>query len=514
MDPRRPAQPGCARRRPPRSLRQRDVATTSDLAPLTNGTSGGDVDLRQRRRRRGVRPGWRRPDPGQRPGRPPRGQRRRRHDLGQRGSATTSSAAPAARSRTTSRRPSTGRIDNATGDDAANDVLHGGDGLGGVASGDDDVVIGDNGTSTACSARPASATPSSRLPFNGDVAARRRWDEPNILRVVRLLDVATTGERRAGDERHERRRHDQRRGRTRTSSSARAANDTISGDDADLDGADPGDAGATTTSRATAAATRSAATSARTTSPAAARRRTASSTPTATARSTRPARGETLRDAGDLIAGDSGDADGRRRRRGRRRQRPHPAAARGRRRGGSTPSARTSTPSRSAAPRRVPLRHPRRSAAPTAARPTRARAAPTRSPATAARTSCSARATADGSPTRLRHRGRHRGAAELPDVTSGPGTGDARGRRGIAERRRRRRRPARPERPAVPRDDARRHAQRRDRRGLHRGQPGLGQRVRRRGRGRRGRRLLGEHGPPQRDPAAGRPRRRASRRAR
>ena len=45
-----------------------------------------------------------------------------------------------------------------------------------------------------------------------------------------------------------------------------------------------------------------------------------------------------------------------------------------------------------------------------------------------------------------------------------------------------------------------------DRRGLHRGQPGLRQRLRQRGRGRRHRRLLGQHRPPERDPAPGRPR--------
>ena len=69
-----------------RVMRQRDVATVANLAPLTNGTSGADVDLRQRRRRPRLRPGRRRRDPGQRRRRPPRRQRQRRHDHRQRGS--------------------------------------------------------------------------------------------------------------------------------------------------------------------------------------------------------------------------------------------------------------------------------------------------------------------------------------------------------------------------------------------------------------------------------------------
>jgi len=44
-----------------------------------------------------------------------------------------------------------GRIDNPSSDDAASDVLHGGDGLGGVASDDDDVIAGDNATVDAAS---------------------------------------------------------------------------------------------------------------------------------------------------------------------------------------------------------------------------------------------------------------------------------------------------------------------------------------------------------------------------
>ena len=39
-----------------------------------------------------------------------------------------------------------GRIDNPAGDDAANDTLHGGNGLGAVAADDDDVIAADNAT--------------------------------------------------------------------------------------------------------------------------------------------------------------------------------------------------------------------------------------------------------------------------------------------------------------------------------------------------------------------------------
>ncbi len=74
------------------------------------------------------------------------------------------------------------------------DTLHGGDGLGGVASDDDDTVIGDNGTiDRLLGPLPAAGDPElGRLPFNG-AWGETTWNAPNILRVVRLLDVSRTG---------------------------------------------------------------------------------------------------------------------------------------------------------------------------------------------------------------------------------------------------------------------------------------------------------------------------------
>ena len=294
-----------------RIMRERDVATTTDLAPLTNGTSGSDVIYGNN----GVDVAYGQGGDDQIQGNADddhlegnanddtiTGNEGRDDVIGGTGrqfsnveSART--ALPTAAS--TTRRRTTPRTTRSTAATASARV----------ASADDDAIIGDNGTvDRAARGAPAPGNAElGRLPFNGTWTPRRAWNEPNILRVVRLLDVATTAHG-AGERRHERRRHDQRRGqrrrplrpgrqrhdhrRRRRPRALPAPADANPGDDY-IEGN-----GGTDTHRA--------ATSARTTSPAAARRRTACSTPTATATFDPTRSGETLSDAGDPINGDSG----------------------------------------------------------------------------------------------------------------------------------------------------------------------------------------------------------------
>ena len=222
-----------------RVLRQRDVATTADLAPLSNGTSGGDVIYGND----GVDVAY-----GQGGDDQVQGNAQDDHLEGNAADDTISGNEGqddviGGTGRTFSNDEATavdGRIDNATGDDAANDVLHGGDGLGGVASGDDDVVIGDNGTVDRELGSPI-PTPD-KLPFNG-TWQEASWDDPAILRVVRLLDVATTAN--TAPETNGTNGDDTINGEANEDLLfGQGANDTIKGDDADLDAADPGDAGA------------------------------------------------------------------------------------------------------------------------------------------------------------------------------------------------------------------------------------------------------------------------------
>ncbi len=148
-----------------------------------------------------------------------------------------------------------GRIDNPAGDDAANDTLHGGNGLGAVAADDDDVIAADNATIDRVRGTLGSAGAElNRLPFNG-AWGEATWDEPNILRVVRLLDVATTAN--TAPEANGTNGDDTINGEANEDVLfGQGGNDTIKGDDADLDGADVrATPAATTTSRATAAPT-------------------------------------------------------------------------------------------------------------------------------------------------------------------------------------------------------------------------------------------------------------------
>ena len=236
-------------------------------------------------------------------------------------------------------------------------MLQGGDGVGGVAADDDDVIIGDNATVDRF-ARHASDTGGAeldRLPFNG-AWGETTWNEPNILRVIRLLDVLDdTGLRTP--ETNGTNGTDTINGEAKDDVLfGQGGDDTITGDDADLGAASAADAnpgddyiegnGGADTIRGDPA---------RTTSPAAARRpngvldanRDGTLDPTRS--------GETLSDAGDMINGDS-----RRRRVGvgdviagdnARIQRKLDAAGR---RGVTDDAARHE------AARRVPLRHPHR----------------------------------------------------------------------------------------------------------------------------------------------------------
>ena len=224
-----------------RVMRQRDVATMANLAPLTNGTSGADVIF-----------GNDGPDLAYGQG----GEDAIQGNAGDdhlEGSASDDTITGnegrddiiGGTGRTFSNDESTatpGRIDNPAGDDAANDTLHGGNGLGAVAADDDDVIAADNATIDR--ARGTLGTPGSelnRLPFNG-TWGEATWDEPNILRVVRLLDVATTAN--TAPEANGTNGDDTVNGEANEDVLfGQGGNDTIKGDDADLDGADVGDAG-------------------------------------------------------------------------------------------------------------------------------------------------------------------------------------------------------------------------------------------------------------------------------
>ena len=174
-----------------RIMRERDVATTSDLAPLTNGTSGGDVIYGNN----GVDVAYGQGGDDQIQGNADddhlegnanddtitgnEGQDDVIGGTGRQFSNVETGASGAA----------DGRVDNPTTDDAPNDTLHGGNGLGAVASADDDAIIGDNGTIDRELGNPIPTL--DKLPFNGTWTPTS-WDEPSIRRVIRLLDVATT----------------------------------------------------------------------------------------------------------------------------------------------------------------------------------------------------------------------------------------------------------------------------------------------------------------------------------
>lgn len=174
-----------------RVTRLRDVATITDAAALTNGTSGGDTIYGNE----GVDVAY-----GQGGEDTIQGNAGDDHLEGNAADDTITGDAGrddviGGTGRTFSNDESTaanGRIDNASGDDAASDTLAGGDSAGGVAADDDDVILGDNGTvDRVLGTLGTAGAELNRLPFNG-TWGEASWDEPNILRVVRLLDVATT----------------------------------------------------------------------------------------------------------------------------------------------------------------------------------------------------------------------------------------------------------------------------------------------------------------------------------
>ena len=216
MDPRRPAQPSTRSASFGASCASATSQIVGSLSPLDERDFGRRRHPRERRRRRGVRPGRRRRHQGQHRGRPPRGQRGRRRDPGQRGSGRRHRRhRPHVLERRVDgrrrpdRQPGRRRRRRTTRCRAATASAR-------VAAADDDVVIGDNATvdrvrGTLPAPRNAELD---RLPFNG-TWGETTWNEPNILRVIRLLDVSTDGGRDPGDERHERKRHDQRRGQRR-----------------------------------------------------------------------------------------------------------------------------------------------------------------------------------------------------------------------------------------------------------------------------------------------------------
>ena len=493
-----------------RVMRQRDVATTANLAPLTDGTSGPDTIY-----------GNDGPDIayGQAGEDAIQGNGGDDHLEGSANDDTITGNEGrddivGGTGRTFSNDESTavaGRIDNPIGDDAASDVLQGGDGLGGVASDDDDVIAGDNATIDR--ARGTLGAPGSelnRLPFNG-AWGEATWDEPNILRVVRLLDLATTanvvpetngtnGEDTINGEANE------------DVLFGQGGIDTITGDDANLAGASAADAspgddyiegnGAADTIRGDLRDDDIAG---------------GGSAANGVLDANRDGRfddnrsGETLRDAADLLLGDSGDGT----------VGDNDVVA-----GDNARIQRLLVAG--SGDWRIDDQRKDLAAEPGAklrdvflfdieivgtAEPGNA------SPGESGVDTISGNGGEDillgqGNGAVADAYGTETGAAgtrELPERDGRARLRHAERRRGSAERRRRQRRPARPERPAVPRlDDARRHRPGRVRRGLHRGQPGLGQRLRRRRRGRRDRRLLLEHGSAGRTPAA----ERASRRVR
>ncbi len=224
-----------------RVMRQRDVATVADLLPLTNGTSGNDaiqgndgVDVAYGQGGEDMIQGNAGDDhlEGNASDDTIHGNEGQDDVVGGTGRTFSNDESTAA----------AGRIDNATGDDAANDTLHGGNGDGAVASGDDDVIVGDNATVDRVRGTLGTAGAElNRLPFNG-AWGEATWDEPNILRVIRLLDVATTAN--TAPEANGTNGDDTINGEANEDVLfGQGGADTITGDDADLDGADVGDAG-------------------------------------------------------------------------------------------------------------------------------------------------------------------------------------------------------------------------------------------------------------------------------
>jgi Ca2+-binding RTX toxin-like protein len=224
-----------------RVMRQRDVATVAAPAPLTNGTSGPDVifgndgsDLAYGQGGEDAIQGNAGDDhlEGSANDDTITGNEGRDDIVGGTGRTFSNDDSTAA----------AGRIDNPAGDDAANDILHGGNGLGAVAADDDDVIAADNATIDRVRGTLGSVGAElNRLPFNA-TWGEATWDEPNILRVVRLLDVATTAN--TAPEANGTNGDDTVNGEANEDALfGQGGNDTMKGDDADLDGSDPGDAG-------------------------------------------------------------------------------------------------------------------------------------------------------------------------------------------------------------------------------------------------------------------------------
>ena len=222
-----------------RVMRQRDVATTANLAPLANGTSGADTiygndgpDVAYGQAGEDVIQGNAGDDhlEGSANDDTITGNEGRDDVVGGTGRTFSNDESTAA----------AGRIDNPTGDDAANDSLSGGDGAGGVAANDDDVILGDNGTvDRVRGTLGTTGAELNRLPFNG-AWGEASWDEPNVLRVIRLLDVATTAD--TAPESNATNGDDTIAGEANEDVVfGGGGTDAISGDDADLDAADPGD---------------------------------------------------------------------------------------------------------------------------------------------------------------------------------------------------------------------------------------------------------------------------------
>jgi len=223
-----------------RVMRERDVATTLDLAPLTNDTNGADTIYGND----GVDVAY-----GQGADDTIEGNAHDDHLEGNAGDDTITGNEGqddviGGTGRTFSNDEATavgGRIDNPVGDDAPNDTLHGGDGLGGVAADDDDVVVGDNATvDRVLGTLGTAGAELNRLPFNGEWG-EATWDEPNILRVVRLLDVSVTGA--ATPETNGTNGADTLNGEANEDVIfGQGGNDAITGDDADLVAASAADA--------------------------------------------------------------------------------------------------------------------------------------------------------------------------------------------------------------------------------------------------------------------------------
>jgi len=176
-----------------RITRERDVATTTNLAPLTNGTSGDDII----RGNDGVDVAY-----GQGGDDDIQGNDKDDHLEGNAGDDAVQGNAGrddliGGTGRTFSNDESTavaGHIDNAVDDDASNDALYGGNADGTVTGNDDDLAVGDNATvDRMLGLLPAPGSADlGRLPFNG-TWGETTWNKPNILRVIRLLDVSVTG---------------------------------------------------------------------------------------------------------------------------------------------------------------------------------------------------------------------------------------------------------------------------------------------------------------------------------